>query len=397
MGLLKEIRVLDVCDEKGSFCSRLLADLGAQVIKMEKPGGDTSKTTEPFWGVSPHPERSLSFLYNNANKRGMMLNIESPPGSEIFITLIKNADVLVESFPPGYLDRLGLGFDSLSQRNPRLIMASITDFGQNGPRKDFKSCDLVNSAWGGQMYISGTPTGPPVKLSGQQSYYTVSLLSAVAILLALRKRRFTGMGYHLDLSTQEAVVSALDRVMVDYFYDKTITKRRGNIYGNNLFCILPCKDGYIQLTILQNWETLLELMISEGKAEDLVEEKWQESTYREKHFDHLMDVVGRWTKIHMRAELFELGQAMRFPWAPIDSPHEVLKSPQLAARQFFIPKKIAGIDGTLPFPGPPYKSSTFSRPSPQAAPQRGEHTRQILEELGVNRRMIEELARKKVI
>ena len=327
----------------------------------------------------------------------MTLNIESPRGSDIFITLIENADVLVESFPPGYLDTLSLGFDSLSQRNPRLIMASITDFGQNGPRKDFKSCELVTAAWSGQMYVSGTPSGPPIKLSGQQSDYTVSLCCTVAILLALRKRRRTGRGCHLDLSTQEAVAATLDRVMVDYFCDSIITKRQGNIYGNNLFCILPCKDGYIQLTILQNWETLLELMISEGKAEDLGDKKWQEQTYREKHFDHLMDVVGRWTKQYTKAELFELGQAMRFPWAPVESPQEVLKSPQLAARQFFIQTERAGTDRTFPFPGPPYKLSTFSPPPPQAAPLRGEHTIQILEELGVSRKMIEDLSKKKVI
>ncbi len=393
MGLLKEIKVLDLSDEKASFCSKLLADMGANVIKVEKPGGDSSRMIGPFWGGSPHPERSLSFFYNNTNKLGITLNLKHNTGRDLFKKLIRKADVVVESFPPGYLDKLDLSFDSLSQINPRLIMASITGFGQTGPRKDYKSCDLVASAFGGQMYVSGTPSAPPVKLFGQQSYYTASLFGAVAILLAVRKRRLTGKGCSIDLSTQEAAASTLDHVMVDYFYDKTIARRQGNVYGNNLFCILPCKDGYIQITILQNWETLLELMASEGKAEDLLEEKWQQQTLREKHFGHIMEVVERWTRNHRRAELFELGQSMRFPWAPVDSPREVLKSPQLAARQFFIQRELPVSGVTLSLPSLPYKFSSFSPPSPKAAPLRGEHTRQILEDLGVrvSRRRIEKL------
>jgi crotonobetainyl-CoA:carnitine CoA-transferase CaiB-like acyl-CoA transferase len=285
----------------------------------------------------------------------------------------------------------------LNRINPGLIHVSISGFGQTGPRRHYRLCDSVASAFGGQMFVSGTPSGPPVKPSGLQSYYTASLFGAVAILLALRERRLTGKGRHIDLSTQEAVASTLDHVMVDYFYDRKVTRRQGDIYGNVLFRILPCKDGFIQITILQNWETLLELMASEEMAEDLLEEKWQQQVYREEHFEHIMGVVGRWTRSHTKAELFELGQAMRFPWASVDSPKEVLKSPQLAARKFFVEIKLDGGGPVISLPGPPYKFSTYSLPLPKSAPLLGEHTRQILEKLGVAQRRIEELAKMKVI
>jgi crotonobetainyl-CoA:carnitine CoA-transferase CaiB-like acyl-CoA transferase len=261
-GLLTEIRVLDLSDEKGSFCSKLLADMGAYVIKVEKPGGNSSRMIGPFWGDSPHPERSLSFFYNNTNKFGITLNLECDAGRKLFAQLISKTDVVVESFTPGYLDTLGLGFDFLSEMNPRLIMASITGFGQTGPRKDFKSCDLVASAFGGQISISGSPSLPPIKPFGEQSYLAASLFAAVGILLALQGRARNGKGEHIDISLQEAAISTLDHVMIRYFHEHVITKRQGNRYWNTFFSILPCKNGFIHLTPFQHWETLVEWLDS---------------------------------------------------------------------------------------------------------------------------------------
>ncbi|MBI5969073.1 MAG: CoA transferase [Deltaproteobacteria bacterium] len=339
-GPLSKVRVLDLADEKGGFCSRLLADMGAYVIKAEKPGGDPSRGIGPFLGNSPHPEKSLFFAYHNHNKFGITLNLEHPAGREIFLRLIKSADVVVETFSPGYLRKLGLGFDSLSKVNPRLILVSVTGFGQQGPRSKYKSCDLVASAFGGQMYVSGSPSTPPLKPFGELSYYAASLFAAVGILVALRKRRPSGQGEHLDISLQEAVVSTLDHVMVRYFYDKIISKRQGNRSWNGSSCILPCKDGYLHLTLSQQWETLVEWMAGEGMAEDLVENKWKDGDYRLRNMDHVIEVLQRWTMTHHTHELFEFGQLMQFPWAPVCSPEEVLDSPQLKARGFFnIPYK----------------------------------------------------------
>jgi len=384
-GLLTEIRVLDLSDEKGSFCSKLLADMGAYVIKVEKPGGDSSRMIGPFWGGSPHPERSLSFFYNNSNKLGITLNVAHNAGRELFAQLIRKTDVVVESFPPGYLDTLGLSFDALSEMNPRLIMASITGFGQTGPRKDFKSCDLVASAYGGQISVSGSPSLPPIKPFGEQSYFAASLFAAVAILLALQGRARNGKGEHIDISLQEAAISTLDHVMIRYFHEHVITKRQGNRHWNTFFSILPCKDGFIHLTPFQHWETLVEWLDSEGMARDLRDEKWRDEGYRIAHADHVIEVLQEWTMTHTAQELFERGQLMRFPWAPIHSPEEVLASPQLKARGLFMDCEGHEIPSVLKYPGLPYTFSTpFSFPC-KRAPLIGEDNANVYQrELGLH-------------
>ena len=213
---------------------------------------------------------------------------------------------------------------------------------------------------GGQMYIMGDPSGEPQATVGEQSYYTASLFGAVHVLLALRGRDQTGKGTYIDLSLQEAVASTLDHVMVRWFYEKTIVRRQGNLYGNSFFCIMPCKDGHIQLTLLQQWETLVELMAAEGMARDLTDTQWQEETYRIDHISHIIEVVGEWTKKHTAEELFSLGQAMRFPWAPLCSLEDVLKNSQLEARQFFKPMVRQAITQSYPAPVFP-ASSVLSR------------------------------------
>jgi len=310
---LAGLQVLDLADEKASFCSKLLADLGAEVIKVEKPGGDTSRRAGPFWSGKPHPEKSLSFWYNNTGKQGITLNLESEEGRALFYRLSNRTDVIVETFPPGYLDGLGLGYESLAKTNPGLVMASVTGFGQDGPYREYKACDIVASAAGGQMYVSGDPDTPPLKPYGQQAYYMASLFAAVGILLALRERKNSGQGQHLDISLQEAVAASLDHVMVRYFYEGVVAKRQGSFHWNRSFCILPCKDGYITLSPLMGWDTLVEWLHSEDMASDLMAEKWQDEEYRSQHVDHIIDVLKSWTLTHTTGELFELGQLMHFP------------------------------------------------------------------------------------
>ena len=397
-GPLSEIRVLDLADEKASLCSRLLSDMGARVIKIERPGGDTSRNSGPFWKGSPHPEGSLSFWFNNANKLGITLNIEKSAGREIFLRLLKKADVVVETFPPGYLSKLGLGFDVLHELSPGIILTSVTGFGQTGPYSPYKSCDLIASAMGGQMYVTGSPSTSPLKPYGEQSYYTASLFATISILLALRKRGKTGKGEHLDISLQEAVVSTLEHVMIRYFYDHVIAERRGNFYWNNEFCILPCKDGFMLVTLFQQWETLVEWMGSEGMAGDLAEDKWKDEEYRLEHLDHIIDVVKRWTQAHRTGELFEIAQLMRLPWAPVQSPEEVLESPQLNARGFLSPIEHPEINAQVPYPKVPYGFNSIHLESPRRAPLIGEHNTEVFQgEMGFTDKEIERLSSEGVI
>jgi crotonobetainyl-CoA:carnitine CoA-transferase CaiB-like acyl-CoA transferase len=376
-GLLAEVLVVDLADEKASFCSKILADFGAKVIKVESSLGDSSRRIGPFWQGSPQPERSLFFWYNNTNKLGITLDLEQSADREVFLRQIEDCDIAVETFVPGYLDDLGLGFKSLIELNPGLIMVSVTGFGQTGPRKGFKSCDLVASAMGGQIYVSGSPSLHPIKAYGEQSYSTASLYAAAGVLLGLRRRAKTGKGVHIDISLQEAVASTLDYVMVRYFHERVVPKRRGDRHWNDFFCLLPCKDGFLHITPLLGWETIVDLLVNEGMADDLKDEEWKDEEYRILNVEHIIEVLQGWTRGHAVDELFELGQLMRFPWAPVHSPQKILRSPQLKARGFFGDFEHPELGLRVPYPGVPYKFS-FEQAKPcTRAPLIGEHNHQV--------------------
>jgi Predicted acyl-CoA transferases/carnitine dehydratase len=408
--LLTGLQVLDLADERASFCSKLLADFGVEVIKIERLGGDASRWIGPFWGNIPHPEKSLSFLYNNTNKLGITLNLERREGREILRQLASKSDVIIETFLPGHLEKLGLGYEILASINPRLILVSVTGFGQSGPYKQYKSCDIVASATGGQMYVCGAPDTPPLKPYGEQSYYVASIFAAIGILIALRERNRSGKGQHIDISQQEAVAATLEHVLVDYFYDSVVSQRQGSSRYNDSFCLLPCKDGHILLTIDMNWDILVDWLDSEGMAKDLKEERWREEEYRRQHWDHIIDILTLWTKTHTRAELFELGQLMRLPWAPVSTLEEMVNSAQLIARNFFVSVKHPELTNAGPrlhsykYPGTPYRffareaENNKIRCNVRRAPLIGEHNARVYQEkLGLSTDDLERLSANKVI
>lgn len=367
---LSDILVLDLADQRAGFCSKLLADLGAKVVRIETSRGPLSGDGDPFCRV-----------YNDAHKEDVRLDLDNRKGRRAFRDLVQRAGILVETFPRRYLAARHLSFGHLSRVNPGLIHLSISGFGRSGPRKDYSWNDPVISAYASQMYVSGDPGGPPLEPPGGQSSYATSLFGAIALLLALRERHHTGTGRFIDLSAHEALVSTLDHVMVDYFFDGTIARRQGNVYGEMGFVILPCSDGFIQIAIHQNWDTIVELMASENLVGDLLEARWQEKAYRLEHLGQVIEAVSKWTGKHRKEELFELGQAMRFPWSPVASCREVLASPQLAARAFFTrsPRGNTGLAGVR-VPRPPYLFNG-ARPAPSTkAPRDGTDIMQLIEE-----------------
>jgi len=376
-GFLRGVRIVDLADERADFCTKLLADLGAQVIKVEKPGGCASREIGPFYGGGDTTPRSLPFFYNNTNKYGITLDLDHTEGRSIFVDLVRNSDVLVETFPPGHLSKIGLGYQQLNRVNSKLIFVSVTAFGQNGPRKNFKSCDLVAAAYGGQMYTNGSPDREPLKSFGDQSYISASLFAVTGILLALRNRRKTGKGDFIDISLQESVTATLEHVMVRYFAEQVVYRRQGQLHWNGEFAILPCRDGYMNVTLYQHWETLIEWMDSEGLAGDLKEEVWLDEDYRRHHREHIVAILKKWASTHTVNELFETAQLMRFPWAPVQSPSEVIAWPQHRDRGFFIEKESAGTGVPLKYPGIPFKFSDVSDFPERSVPLPGEHNRQI--------------------
>ncbi len=287
-GFLHCLRILDFADEKASFCTRLLADMGARVIKVEKPGGDASRNIGPFFKDKSRSKDSIPFFYSNINKLSITLDLEQDKGQSIFSKLVADTDVVVHTFALEDQTRLGLDYEALSSFNPKLILASVTGFGQNGPRRDYKTSDLVASAYGGQMYVCGSPSAPPLKSFGDQSYYAASLFAATAILLAVRNRAKTGTGEHLDISLQASVTATLEHVMVRYFTEGIIYRRQESLHWNEGFVILPCQDGFIHVTLFQKWKTLIEWLATEGMAEDLVDEKWLDEGYSAKTWNTLL-------------------------------------------------------------------------------------------------------------
>jgi len=313
MGALSGNRVLDLTDEKGMLGTRVLSDMGAEVIRIEKPG---------LIGY----RNNADYRYLNASKRNISLNLEEKTGQGLFRRLIKTADVLVETEAPGYLASLGLGYADLSEINPGLVMAAITHFGQNGPYRNYKSCDLVAGALGGWLSVCGEPR-TPLKLFGNQAYHTASLFAVNGILLALWHRHTTKRGQYIDISVMECVAATLDHVLVRYFYEGIVSGRQGSRQWNNAFRIFPCRDGYILLSLNQQWETLVEWLMSGGMAEDLADEKWRDREERSRGIEHVIEVLERWTLSHTVGELVEKGQLMHFPWARVTSISEILESP----------------------------------------------------------------------
>lgn len=295
--------MIDLSGQAGAFCARLLRDMGMEVAA--------------------------------AGEKGLVLDLETEGGRESLRNLVAGADVLIQSFRPGYLDECGLGYPELSALNPRLVMASITGFGQSGPYRDYLYTDIVAEAMGGQMSACGEAEGPPLCLPGEQSYRLASLFAAAGVLLALRARRTTGRGQHIDISLQECVAATLDHVLPRYFGAAEVAKRQGSLHWNGAFSVFPCRDGFILLSLLLQWETLVEWLDSEGMAEDLGEAEWQDAGRRRQGISHIVDVVGRWALTHGAGELEEQGQLMGFPWARVASLREVVEGPELNARGVF--------------------------------------------------------------
>ena len=230
---LNDLRVLDLADEKGLYCAKIFADMGADVIKVEKPGGDSTRDIPPFYQDIPHRERSLYFWQYNNDKKSITLNLEVTEGQQIFKTLVKTADIIIETYPPGYLDSLNLGYEALKKINPALIITSITPFGQTGPYKDYKASDIVGVAMGGLMSTCGYPDGPPIMPYGGQGYHIVANHAAIATLIALYHKDATGSGQHIDVSMQTAIAQSLEFANIFYLYNKDqVLKRQASRHGS---------------------------------------------------------------------------------------------------------------------------------------------------------------------
>ncbi len=372
--------MLDLSTHQAHLCARLLADMGADVIKVEPPAGDDGRRIGPFYNDLPHHDRSLFFWFYNLNKRSLTLDLAHPRGRELALALARSADVVIESFAPGELAMLGLGWDTLHSANPALILLSIAPFGQTGPYRDFVADDTVITAMGGMLYVNGSPGRPPVRPLGLQAYHSSAYYGAIAAMTALLARDSSGEGQWIDLSMQEATASAVEHVAGSYFERGQTEPRRGTLHWSRFFRVGKCRDGYIMHCTLGDWTSLIEWVNGDGKAQDLIDPKWNDVMYRSVNAEHLFDVLDEWVANYNRDELLERAQLLRQPYAIVRAPEALLEDEQLDDRGFFAEVEHPELGRSFLYPGAPYLFNGTPWRAYRRPPLLGEHTGEILRE-----------------
>tara|TARA_B100000315_G_scaffold259883_1_gene317840 strand:+ start:1924 stop:3129 length:1206 start_codon:yes stop_codon:yes gene_type:complete len=388
MGILEDITVLELTNGlSGAFCAKLLADQGANTIKVEPPGwGDPARHEPPFIDGVPHPDRGTLFLAFNTNKRGLTLDIEQAAGRDLFLRLVQRADVLVESHPPGSLEKLGLGYPAMREANPGLILTSITYFGQTGPYGDYQGGDLVAQALGGFLYaVTGSAASPPMGTALEQMEITAARDGAIAIMAVLLQRQQTGEGRHIDVSTMEAAVSTPSALIQPYSFTGR-SPRRGAGDGNVIDGMhLPTKDGEVTLTTsgtggrpMEVWAGLLEeprLLDAKFATRPLRMENWQEL------YDLVAPALTRWHNLDLMRETMARGLVIGL----VQSPEQVVTSPHLEERGYFVEMDHFEA-GALKYPGPGFLMDGVNpMDGGRPAPGLGEHNVEILcGELGLS-------------
>ena len=395
---LAGLRVLDLTNSRAQLCGRILADMGADVIKVEAPGGDDARRIGPFVDDKPHRDRSLFFWFYNLNKRSLTLDLQRFRGREILLNLARGADLIVESFAPGTLSDMGLGWNELNAANPALILLSIAPFGQTGPYRDYSADDTVLTALGGMLYVNGSPGRAPVRPLGLQAYHASAYHAAIAAMCALFARDRDGTGQWIDLSMQEATAAAVEHVAGSYFGEGRIEPRRGTLHWSRYFRVGKCRDGYIMHCTLGDWTSLVEWVAADGKAQDLTAPEWNDVAYRAEHAEHLFDVLDEWVKDYSRDELLERAQTLRLPYATVRQPEALFDDDQLAARGYFVEVQHPELNRVVSYPGAPYLFNGSPWRVYRRPPLTGEHTAEILREaLGMDATELSALAAEEIV
>lgn len=378
---LEGVRVLELCSMiSGPYCTKLMGDLGAQVIKVEAPNtGDEARMRGPFPGDVPHQEKSGLFLFLNTNKLGITLNINTSPGREIFKELVKKMDVLVADRPAGEMEASGLGYEDMRKINPGIIMASITPFGESGPYRDYGSHLLNTSHVSGQGYILPLPSPhlnrPPVKMGGNSSEYDPGQIAGIAILGALFSKGSTGKGQFIEISKQESLLSLQRVESVAYPNDGMIMKRLGPSKGLMVTVIYVCKDGHVIVSapLDHQWEGLMELI---GNPEWSEWDWCKDMETRSDNAEELRGLIGEWMKEHGKEEICRRGQALGCPISPINNAQDIVESEQLKSRGFFLEMDHA-VAGRFMIPTTCYHFERTPWALERPAPLLGEHNEGI--------------------
>jgi crotonobetainyl-CoA:carnitine CoA-transferase CaiB-like acyl-CoA transferase len=378
---LAGVRVLELAQMvAGPHCAKMLADLGAEVVKVEPPGtGDRARAAGPFPQGTPHPERSGLFLYLNANKRGVTLDPATAPGRGLLARLVEWCDVLVEGPPGPRPGDVGLGYETLATRRPELVMVSITPFGDTGPYRGYAASELVTYHASGLGYVTPRgatdPAQPPLKAGGRLAEFFAGLNGAVAAMAALLARRRTGRGQHVDVSMQECLLPMLRRDVAAYRYDGEVASRLTRSWKIAPNDIVPCRDGHVFIAAVEEaqWQRLVELMGRPAWADD---PRFQDRLGRAEHWGRLKPLLESWTLARSKAEICRAAQARRIPISPVNTAADILGSPHLVAREFFVDVEHPDA-GRWRYPGAPYRLSATPWRVRRRAPRLGEHNDEV--------------------
>lgn len=397
-GPLSGLRVLELADEKGQFCGKLMGDLGADVVKIEPPGGEAARRVGPFLDDVPHPNRSLSFWYYNTSKRGMTLSLATEDGRRIFGRLAAQADIILETFRPGHLDALGLGYEALSADNPGLVMCSLTPFGQTGPWRDFLSSDLLHMAAGGEMASCGydevdAPGGEPIAPGGGNAWHMGGHFAYMGILAALVSRTITGRGQYVDCSIHEACALTTESAIANYVYrGETLIRQTGRHHAAEPTprTQFLAKDGKYVTALVggrlnpKYVKDLAALLDSYGMAGDLMDPKYEDPSVIAENTSHIIDdLVANFIASHTAEEVYHAAQNRGFTWAAVRAPEDLLEDAHLHDRGFWKEVEHPELGRSFIYPG----EAAIYGGSPWRiswrAPLIGEHNVEILSgELG---------------
>ena len=382
---LDDVRVLDLTHTSaGPFCTRILADYGADVIKIERPGGDPARRLPPFPGDQPHPERSGTYLFLNTSKRSVVLDLKTDEGRETVLRLAAGADAVVENFKPGTIDRLGLGYEALREVNPRIVLTSISNFGQDGPYRDYQATDLTLFGMGGAMYAQGDVDHEPLKTAGRITSYHGGYVGALATAVALRSAADRGEGEHVDVSIFEAATHSIDLRLgrlLGFQYSGRVAPRAGRVsqVGTGVF---PCSDGFFLMTGGPAYMPRILPMVG---REDLLEHPdWSTpaALSAPERIEEFIPIVLPWMIERTRAEVRDACQEFGVLGGPLNTITDTFEDPNFTHRDFY-----QTIDhpeaGEQTYPGFHARLHREGEPMPprRRAPLLGEHTEEVLAEL----------------
>jgi CoA:oxalate CoA-transferase len=356
----------------GPYCTKMLADYGAEVLKVEEPGeGDPARAVGPFINNEPRLEGGGLFLYLNTNKKSVTLDIEKPAGAKLVKELAKKADVLVENFSPGVMPGLGLDYATLKDLNPRLVMTSISSFGQTGPYRDFAATDLTIWGLSGILYECGEPDREPLKMGANFTEYVSGLYGTLVTLSALYYRDETGKGQHIDLSASEAFHTMQPSMTLVFSYAGFIRRRAGIHFP---WGIMPCKDGYIGffLPTQTHWEMLCTLL---GMPELRDKPEYETPLLREERRDEISAIVCSWLKDRNMEDVFHAAQELRMPLTTVPNMSQIMETQQYKERGYFVEIEHPAT-GPLKYPGAPFKLTDTPWRAGRA-PLLGEHNEEI--------------------